>query len=417
MTRAASSSRRSRSGRLGRPLAELAGAASPAVAGGGRTLAGTVLGVSMVLIASAALSTIPPNQIRLGTVGFVFLGAVIASSWVGRLIAGLITSVLAAAMLAYQFVTPIHSLRHVDQTGLVAIVAFSVLAFFISWLLARLDAGGQQQRVLAQRIALLQLLTEQLSDTVDRGDVAGVAVRLCIEELGADAAAVMIVDGDRLLVLADRGFTPSAMEPWREFSLEQPTPAGDCVRSGGLLVLTGPELRDRYPQFDPVEDSTVVCVPLSKDDDVLGVLSLRLAGHASPDPSELRLQMAIGAQTAQGIERAGLRESEQNSRRSLALLADASERLSQTLDRDQVLNVLAELVVPALADHAIVDLVDDRGAIRRLAVVSVEAEVADGLERYPPVADGEGPVATAIRGRTTAHVRHDGSGRAGGGGG
>jgi K+-sensing histidine kinase KdpD len=171
MTRTGPSLRRS-PGRLGRPFAELAGAASTAVAGGRRTLAGTALGVGMVLVASAGLSTIPPDQIRLGTVGFIFLATVIASSWVGRLIAGLVTSVLAAAMLAYEFVTPIHSLRHVDQTGAVAIIAFSVLALFISWLLARLDAGQQQQRLLAQRIALLQLLTEQLSDTVDTSDVA-----------------------------------------------------------------------------------------------------------------------------------------------------------------------------------------------------------------------------------------------------
>jgi K+-sensing histidine kinase KdpD len=173
-----------RPGRLARPFAELAGAASTAVAGGRRTLAGTALGVSMVLISSAVLSTIPLEELRLGTVGFVFLAAVIASSWAGRLIAGLITSVLAAAILAYEFVAPIHSLRHVDQTGLVAIVSFSVLALFISWLLARLDATQQQQRTLVQRIALLQLLTERLSDTVDTGDVAGVVVELCIEELG-----------------------------------------------------------------------------------------------------------------------------------------------------------------------------------------------------------------------------------------
>src|SRR5205814_9921552 len=129
-----------------------------------------------------------------------------------------------------------------------------------------------------------------------------------------------------------------------------PTPAGDCIRSGDLLVLTGPVLRDRYPRFDPVEDSTVVCVPLSKDGDTLGVLSLRLAGHAPPDASGLRLLMAIGALTAQGLERVRLRQSEQSSRRSLALLADASDRFSQTLDRDQILKVLAALVVPALAD-------------------------------------------------------------------
>jgi serine phosphatase RsbU (regulator of sigma subunit) len=53
-------------------------------------------------------------------------------------------------------------------------------------------------------------------------------------------------------------------------------------------------------------------------------------------------------------------------------------------------------VVPDLADHAIVDLVGDAGVIQRLAVVSVEPEVAEGLERYVPTSGGSGPVAAAI---------------------
>ena len=206
-------------------------------------------------------------------------------------------------MLAYEFVAPIHSLRHVDQTGLVAIVSFSVLALFISWLLARLDATQQQQRTLVQRIALLQLLTELLSDTADTGDVARVVVELCIDELGADAAAVMVIEGDRLLVLADRGFTPVAIEPWREFRLPGATPAGDCVRSGELLAFTSGELRDRYPQFDPIDDAIVVCVPLIKDGGTLGVLSLRFARRTLPD---LRAAPADGDRRPDGAgDRAG----------------------------------------------------------------------------------------------------------------
>jgi serine phosphatase RsbU (regulator of sigma subunit) len=61
------------------------------------------------------------------------------------------------------------------------------------------------------------------------------------------------------------------------------------------------------------------------------------------------------------------------------------------------------MVVPSLADHAIVDLLQDDGSIRRLAVVSVEPEVAEILERHPPAADGQHPVAVVIR-EGRAHV-------------
>ncbi len=53
----------------------------------------------------------------------------------------------------------------------------------------------------------------------------------------------------------------------------------------------------------------------------------------------------------------------------LALLAQVSELLASSLDLDRTLSALARLVVPAFADHCIVDLIDDNDELRRVVVV------------------------------------------------
>ncbi|MDX6545796.1 MAG: hypothetical protein QOG02_1570 [Gaiellales bacterium] len=220
-----------RRGRI-RSLAEISSPASTLFALGAKTAIGAVVGTLMVVAATVPLSSVPADQIRLGTVAFVFLAAVVIASWVGRLVAGLATAAVATFTLAFEFANPSHAVTTVDQTAAVAIVAFLALALFISWLLARQDAAREQERV---------------------------------------------------------------------------------------------------------------------------------------------------------------------ARRSLGLMAAVSERLSETLDYEATLRALADTLVPELADHAIVDVVDDRGSITRLAVVGVESEVALGLERYPPEPSGPSPVAGVIR--------------------
>jgi serine phosphatase RsbU (regulator of sigma subunit)/PAS domain-containing protein len=62
---------------------------------------------------------------------------------------------------------------------------------------------------------------------------------------------------------------------------------------------------------------------------------------------------------------------------------------------------VAKLTVPRLADICVIDLVDDDGRIKDVAVIAVDEEVARGLEQlraqFPLDPDGEHPVARVIR--------------------
>ncbi len=87
----------------------------------------------------------------------------------------------------------------------------------------------------------------------------------------------------------------------------------------------------------------------------------------------------------------------------LELLANASERLSESLDVEQTLQDLVHLAVPTLADWALVDLCEEGGLTRRVAVAApTPADVALGYElahRYPAHTQDDSGIAAVIRTR------------------
>ncbi|MEU6140685.1 SpoIIE family protein phosphatase [Streptomyces sp. NPDC047081] len=87
----------------------------------------------------------------------------------------------------------------------------------------------------------------------------------------------------------------------------------------------------------------------------------------------------------------------------LTLLAETTTRLSSTLDADETLQRLVRLVVPRLADWAVVDLITERDEVWRAVVVHADG---DGLVRrddlqgpMPPVPETSPmPLSRALRG-------------------
>ncbi|GAA2542783.1 SpoIIE family protein phosphatase [Streptomyces fimbriatus] len=91
----------------------------------------------------------------------------------------------------------------------------------------------------------------------------------------------------------------------------------------------------------------------------------------------------------------------------LALLAETTTQLTSTLDVEQALRRLVGLVVPQLADWAIVDLITEHDEVRRSAVVHAENGVLvhrEDLEGpMPPVPpDSVMPLSRALRGVSSA---------------
>jgi PAS domain S-box-containing protein len=84
-----------------------------------------------------------------------------------------------------------------------------------------------------------------------------------------------------------------------------------------------------------------------------------------------------------------------------ALLLEAGAVLASSLDPAVTMRQVAELTVPRLGDLCVIDLRDEHGAIRDVAVVARDRAVEQGLvalrAQNPVAADGEHPVSRVIR--------------------
>ncbi len=100
-------------------------------------------------------------------------------------------------------------------------------------------------------------------------------------------------------------------------------------------------------------------------------------------------------------EQRALRMAAESRRRQAAFLADATAVLSRSLDYEGTLAAVTKLAVPEIADWCAVDMVDDAGAVQRLAVAHVDpakVEYARALEqRYPADPHSTGGVHEVIR--------------------
>jgi PAS domain S-box-containing protein len=83
------------------------------------------------------------------------------------------------------------------------------------------------------------------------------------------------------------------------------------------------------------------------------------------------------------------------------LLLEAGAVLASSLEPATTMSQVARLTVPRLADLCVIDLRDEDGSIREVAVASADPKIAGPLERlrgaHPLDPDGEHPVARVIR--------------------
>jgi PAS domain S-box-containing protein len=86
---------------------------------------------------------------------------------------------------------------------------------------------------------------------------------------------------------------------------------------------------------------------------------------------------------------------------AMSLLIEAGAVLASSLDLTTTMGQVAELTVPQLADLCVIDLRDDDGSIRDVAVASADEKLAGELEQlrasYPLDPHGQHPVAQVIR--------------------
>ena len=119
------------------------------------------------------------------------------------------------------------------------------------------------------------------------------------------------------------------------------------------VYLSSTAERDRrYPRPAGTTEGrhALSCLPLVSEERTLGGLVLNFPTDQEFDHERRALKEALAAQAAQALERARLDAAEQDLRRQLTFLVEASEILSSSLDYAQTLRQIANLAVPRLAD-------------------------------------------------------------------
>ena len=268
------------------------------------------------------------------------------------------------------------------------------------------------ERDAAHQLRRLQRFTADLDSASSRTDLEELLFARARQTLGASAGALFEVHDAALRVVASFGYPDDLVRAWGDVPLATPLPA--CVAattSEPVVIESQADYARRFPAASGIAEATagsVVAIPTTNADRAAGVLGLRFPDERHFDPGDIELMVGAAQQFALARRRLELLEAERSARAEaeraqvrLAFLASASQEIATSLDYERTLAAVARMAVPDLADWCAVDLLDDDGTIRQLAVAHVDPDkvalAIDLRRRYPPDPDAPQGLPAAIR--------------------
>jgi PAS domain S-box-containing protein len=229
----------------------------------------------------------------------------------------------------------------------------------------------------------------------------------------ADGAILDIFDARDPRVLVAH-VDPAKADLLREIRRRYPLGANDAAPVLDVLRQTGGLFRQHVTEdhlrqlardaehlrlLRELESRSELVVPLTARGAIFGVLVIGYGPSGRVyAPADLELAQELARRAAQAIENARLFAAERAARAAAevaqardAFLADASDVLNVSLDYERTLSDLARVTVGVtggLADICIVDMLDEQGALRRLAAAhrdpAHDALVREMIANYPP---------------------------------
>ncbi len=217
------------------------------------------------------------------------------------------------------------------------------------------------------RLNRLNHVTASLAAASDVQQISAIVAEQAARTLGATISALCLVEGeDTLRTVQMQGTQPGTYGQWLTFPLSADLPASEAARENRTVVVhSRAELESRYPLLAGLapQDNSLVCVPLSVSGHAVGALSLTFGSSYVVDDDSVNLLMAIGRQCALAIERAYLVSAERQARHRSGFLADSTARVASSLDPEETMENLSDLIVPELADWSAVYLSDEVGRV------------------------------------------------------
>ncbi len=271
------------------------------------------------------------------------------------------------------------------------------------------------ERVQLQR---LTVFTEQLLDVLNASSSAAPTDQLLsslCRRLGWDVAALWGLEADGSLIC--RGVWTVPEDPASHYADEKRRNPSHDVGGLARLVLereapvwfTDLSAHRRFSSQAVLKDGlvTACAFPVRYAGECLGAVKMMSRTQREPDTELIELVSAISGPVGailhaleQAAERDALVTTLELTQRRLEFLLEANRVVSEATGFAQTLDRLAQVAVPALGDLCLIDVVDDEGAIRRLAARHAnrsQQHLAEELKtRYAPDPRGEHPSAEVM---------------------
>jgi serine phosphatase RsbU (regulator of sigma subunit) len=217
----------------------------------------------------------------------------------------------------------------------------------------------------AARAAALGAIEHALLRAPSPEAVHGLLVHNLPEAVGAVAAGVAMLDatGEWVEVVASQGYAPEVIRQLSRFRVDADLPLADAIRTDRVLVVSTPaEIVERYSGIKDThlapKRTAIACIPIRFAGHAIGAVGLSFETEIAPGGAEAtvfdHLAGLIGDALARssGWSSAAVTQVLDAARSRLAFLSAATRELARSLDRDQVLDTLTQLVVPRFADWA-----------------------------------------------------------------
>lgn len=262
-----------------------------------------------------------------------------------------------------------------------------------------------EERRARDRAESLQRLTSSLSRELSSERVAELIAEEAVPAVGADAATIALLDasGENLVLAASRGYSEAGLSGWSSFPVAAELPLSLAVRTGvPIWSHSADDAKERFAAIAGVEFKfeALAALPLAVEDQTFGGVAFSFRRPREFSVEERAFMLAATQQAANALFRATLHEQERRTRERLGFIARSSEFLGASLDPEEILETVAKLAVPEIADWSAVHLVED-GVVRQVSVNHVDPErlrlAAELQERYPPDPDAPTGVHAVIR--------------------
>jgi serine phosphatase RsbU (regulator of sigma subunit) len=213
------------------------------------------------------------------------------------------------------------------------------------------------------RLQLLQKVTAELAAATTVDSVAQVVAENAAVQLGALAARVYVLDEHGVMhSRAWHGRLGDAGDQFESFSIDADLPGAVVARTGRRVVLrhlgeiyrTFPSLDGYYPT-----DRSLLIQPVVVGTRVVGLLGLTFDSKAVEESEQVAFVQSMADALAQALDRAQAIERAEARAEQLRLAADASLALNASLDFQATVDAVTNVLVPRLADWAVVQVLRD----------------------------------------------------------